>query len=277
MLFDNRKTNIRNYIFWGALGIIVIFLLMLIFFVLMYMGNLYDWIGTTEFNGPTSLGPNQPYERGKTLWDFLELIIIPISLIFITHMIGRVAHANEEKRERQLSQDTALHAYLDYMSDLLIERGSGSFSHNSHFLAKVRTHLALRMFDGNYKAIVISFLQDAGLIDHREPIIDLKDANLRGIVLSSSTLKNISLSGADLSDATFSASNFVNVNLHQAKLTNANLSGVFLSDTLLTHTDLEGANFEGSRIDDKTNFFGATVNRATKWPDGFSPKLTEHI
>jgi hypothetical protein len=51
----------------------------------------------------------------KTLWDWLELLVVPVTIAVFTTVGGAWF-------TRQRAQDTALEAYLDKMSGLLIDK-----------------------------------------------------------------------------------------------------------------------------------------------------------
>jgi hypothetical protein len=93
------------------------------------------WAGYTYENDWTGFRDYQPkpgtVERGKTLWDWLDLLIIPAVLALGALWVNRNAQKNEQRRadrenqiERQIAsernQEAALQAYLDRMTDLLL-------------------------------------------------------------------------------------------------------------------------------------------------------------
>src|SRR5215218_6841378 len=71
--------------------------------------------------------------RGKTAWDFLQLLIVPlmlvaIGLVFSLQQDARQQRVEDQRAEaerelaEQRAQDEALQAYLDQMGSLLLER-----------------------------------------------------------------------------------------------------------------------------------------------------------
>jgi len=70
---------------------------------------------------------------GKTLWDWLQLLIVPVVLSLITVAFALWQDTRQQRVENQRAeaerelanqraQDEALQAYLDQMSGLLLER-----------------------------------------------------------------------------------------------------------------------------------------------------------
>ena len=111
--------------------------------------------------------------------------------------------------------------------------------------------------------------------------IDLRQADLEGVILDSANLKDADLSGANLRGAylgevNFSSSFLINVNLSKAKLIGANLSKTKLNganlyyanllvanlkDACLSGANLVGADFTGANLH-YANLTGANLNKA---------------
>jgi hypothetical protein len=124
----------------------------------------------------------QPF--GITLWDWLKLLVVPAVIA------GGGLWFNQQQRERELeiaerrSQDEALQAYLDQMSDMLIPKtgqpslytarpGDGLSS-----VARARTLAVLPRLDEDRKGRVVHFLYESGLIIEDRVIVDLRGANI---------------------------------------------------------------------------------------------------
>jgi uncharacterized protein YjbI with pentapeptide repeats len=205
----------------------------------------------------------------KKFWDYLELLIVPAALAFGVYWLNRTqdirqqeADALQENRTLEMvaqqAQDAALRAYLDQMSQLMLqegltyaEPGSEGVDDNTHALARARTLTVLPTLDANRKRSVLQFLYEAGLIDKEHPIVDLTGADLRGIdldgvnlsgaVLRDTYLGDATLSGADLSFADLSDAGLRDADLSVADLRGADLSGADLSDAKLHGTSMAGA------------------------------------
>ncbi len=59
--------------------IIVMFVALLVLFVVGVLGYIFnwDWVGLGPFVSPTH-PKDSDFQRGKTLWDWLQLLIIPL-------------------------------------------------------------------------------------------------------------------------------------------------------------------------------------------------------
>jgi uncharacterized protein YjbI with pentapeptide repeats len=188
----------------------------------------------------------------KTLWDLLQLFIVPLVLVGIGLLFEMQQTAREEQRaevERKLAeqraQDEALQAYLDEMGALMIGHNSLRASEEDsevRTLARARTITMLRTLDpsrtldSSRKTAVMQFLVESELVqrvDGRGPIIHLSGADLSLVVLN-----EVDLAGADLEGA----------NLGSATLAGANLAGANLAGANLAGADVEGANLSGARL-----------------------------
>jgi hypothetical protein len=201
--------------------------------VLIRVGQHYQWTGFGESVQPKPDNQEEIQPR-KTLWDWLQLFIVPLALAAIGLWFAAQQDAHqqqiEEKRarsdrqiEEQRAQDAALQAYLDQMSQLMLERKLRGSEEGSEVrtLAQARTRTVLTRLDDRRKGSVVQFLYEASLINKKNPVVSLStpvvaalervnvgllDADLRGVDLrradlSDADLRNANLSGADLSEA----------------------------------------------------------------------------
>src|SRR5438105_1867989 len=87
-------------------------------------GYIFHW-GWTGFSGNST--------SGKTLWDWLHLLIIPVVLALGGFWLNQIQKGREQRitqqqaeLERELThdnqQETLLQAYIDKMSELLLEK-----------------------------------------------------------------------------------------------------------------------------------------------------------
>jgi uncharacterized protein YjbI with pentapeptide repeats len=199
---------------------------------------------------------------GKTLWDWLQLLIVPVVLSLITVVFAWQQDIRqdqiESKRanaERELAvqraQDEALQAYLSQMSSLLLEKDLRASEEKSEVrtLARARTLTVLGRLDPSRKTAVMQFLLEAKLVqkvEGREPIIRLSGANLSG-----TSLYKVNLGGIYLQDTNLSHANLGFADLSNADLSNADLYRAILEDTKLYGAVLSDAYLRGAQ--GKTN------------------------
>jgi hypothetical protein len=112
----------------------------------------------------------------KTFRDYLELLIVPaaiaIGVAVINWMQGerqrqadRAQRARELEVQNQHAQDEALQAYLDQMTQLMLDKDNPLRQSNDvQTLARARTLTVLRRLDPGRKRSVGDFLYEADLI-----------------------------------------------------------------------------------------------------------------
>jgi uncharacterized protein YjbI with pentapeptide repeats len=265
-----------------------------------YSGSrLFSWTGVADYTKPPGID-----ERGKTLWDWLELLIIPAVLAGGALWFSQAERETERKIADERIREAALQGYLDKITELLLDPLPDSLdSERIRAVARARTLTTLRQLDGSRKATLLQFLHEAKLIDKKSAIIELRGADLSDIVLTNLALDNadlteatlrratlvfLSLRWADLSGVDLSEASLAKVSLYAADLRYANLVGTTLIDVDLRKANLHGAKFAGR--DPKAITFADAASRGlvatklakvnldearydshTRWPEGFTP------
>jgi uncharacterized protein YjbI with pentapeptide repeats len=217
--------------------------------------------------------------RGKTVWDLLQLLIVPLALVVIGFVFSLQQDQRQQAIEDQRAQDNALQAYLDQMSTLLLEKNLRTSEEDSEVrtLARARTLTVLGRLDTSRKTVVMQFLEEARLVGAeagREPVIALADASLSGTSLSFANLRNALLSDVNLSDADLRGADLRGAYLINADLSGANLTFAQLSGAFLTFANLRNA--EGITNEEleqqAASLEGATMPNGQKYEDWLKSK-----
>lgn len=283
--------------------VIAIIVITIILFALTIIRFGWDWTGLTSVTGPT-VHQNEQYRPAKTLWDVLQLLIVPIILVIAGFWLNQIQKSREEKSgekraktEQNIAIDSqreaAYQAYLDHMSDLFLKE---HFSVSKPppevcFMGRARTLAVLRRLDGQRKECLLLFLSESNLyktiglsyadlsgIDLRE--IRLRDADLSGADLSGADLSGADLSGANLCGADLRRSTSSEFGMMPTNLSGADLRGADLSKTDLSKADLSKAKYNMQEITKKDEKGQPVIDEQgnpvmlgkTKWPDGFVPQ-----
>src|SRR5215208_1825116 len=215
--------------------------------------------------------------RGKTVWNWLELLIVPLMLAVIglwfsiqqdtrQQRIEAKRAETEQNLAEQRGQDEALQAYLDEMGALLLDEDrplrQSKESDEVRTLAKARTVTVLRRLDSSRNRDVLQFLREARLVpsnryDFQEHIVGLDASNLSQADLGGANMDSFDLQGTDLSNADLTGAYLAWSVLRNARLNGANMRGADLhGDTDLSQADLSNANLSGA------NLQGATLTNA---------------
>jgi uncharacterized protein YjbI with pentapeptide repeats len=189
--------------------------------------------------------------RGKTVWDWMDLLIVPLMLValgfWVTTQQDARQQRTEERRadqaqhlENQRSQDTALQAYFDSTTNLLIdEHGTQLRKLNPdtkvQSLIQARTETLFEILDKSREVTVVLFLARSDLIPKGDPLI-----SLAGIDLSFIDFRGIDLSVTNLAASNLAHAILTNVNLSGADLSNANLAEAVLISADFSAMEKEG-------------------------------------
>jgi len=189
----------------------------------------------------------------------------------------------------QLDQEGILQGYLDRISGLLLERElqASKAGASVRQLARALTLATLGRLDGFRKGVLLQFLYAADLIsvdtaakdlelqgereDASQPIIDLRQADLRDAMLQDANLAGCSLrevemsranlQGSDLSSSDLQGANLEGADLSSAILAGSSMRGAFLPGANLQATDLTGANLRGTDLSE-ANLNGADLGNS---------------
>jgi uncharacterized protein YjbI with pentapeptide repeats len=242
--------------------------------------------------------------RGKSVWDWLQLLIVPFVLAVIgfyftsaqeyAHQLQIEARRAAEAREleEQRVQNAALQTYLEGMRQLLLDKDLLASEEGSSLraIATAQTSSSLGQMSPEGKGIALLFLYESSLIDKENPVISLSAVRLRGADVSDVELHDANLSHANLisaevrnaflSNANLSNANLYKANLSSTSLNDANLSHAYLSDAILgdnaelIDANLSGANLSGANLSGATGVTeeqleeGAKTLKGATMPDG---------
>ena len=234
--------------------------------------------------------------RGMTVRDWLQLLIVPLALVVIGFLFTMQQDARQQKiedqraqqaqnienqraeAERELAvqraQDEALQAYLNQMSELMLNRNliEAKDGDSVYTLAQARTSTAISRLDADHNRHVTRFLSDSGLSGQagEESSIslfrqidlsgaDLSGADLRGADLSGATLNNVTITDAFLAGADLRDARLNKANLSYASVFDANLRNAVVLAADLRHTDLSYSNLSGANLSSWANLIESTA------------------
>lgn len=166
--------------------------------ILIWKGYSVPWTGfgaSIDAKGETS--------PAKTLWDWLDLLVVPVVLAAAAWILDNSRKASELRVEMDRQQQKTLDDYLESMMGLLVEQKlDEQASGSARSIARMRTLAALRSLDGGRKAQLLQFLYEAGLIN-RGPLVQLNGADFTGAQLDEAVLRNVEMRGVHFEGASF--------------------------------------------------------------------------
>jgi uncharacterized protein YjbI with pentapeptide repeats len=278
ILYDRVKNLIKPYKPWfGLIVVLIIIVLIVIAFRDLYLvhfrGYVWnEWTGFGEYTGPVASD-----QRAKTLWDWMQLLIVPLILavgaVWFNWNQKKVEQELADKRaeidrevadkraeiDREIAIDrqrqTALDAYYDKMAEFLLDKGLRASDENAEIraVARARTLATLRILDGKRKGALIRFLQESKLINKSETFINIQGADLRQANLIEADLREAYLIEVDLIDANLFMADLSGADLTDAKLIGTEMSHAIINKAELNFADLStddlsGAGLSGAKL-----------------------------
>jgi pentapeptide repeat protein len=258
--------------------------------VLAWLGYRRHWQWTGLPAGTKADGEERP---AKTLWDWLQLLVVPMVLAIAAFALNASQAARDrERQEGQAAQERrtateearerSLGAYLDRMSNLIvrgdlpavgIRRWSFASPSDAQTLARTLTLVVLRRLDGDQKAVVVQFLWEAGLIKDSRRWKKLNEWPLWPEWNNefSSRLPVVSLENADLRGVDLSGSRLAAFGAPFVEATIDDSRGKVLYQVRegidLTGADLRGADFSEANLSnasfEEADLRGAVFDDAT--------------
>jgi Pentapeptide repeats (8 copies) len=215
--------------------------------------------------------------KDKTLWDWMQLLIIPLVLATGGFVFSAQQHDIDQQRTLDQQQATILQTYIDNIQTLLLNYKLQESKQTDEvaIVARARTLTALQGLDPERRGRLVQFIYEAQLIGFKDrpgnPTLDLssaifygailygahlEDAHLEGTHLEGAHLDGATLNGIYLDGAHLDGATITSAYLSSADLRGATLNGTHLAKTILSSADLRGATLNG------TDFSGAILNGA---------------
>ncbi len=113
-----------------------------------------EWTGFVEYPQQQPQIPTI-----KTLWDWMDLLFVPIALSFAVVFINQVLQKQAKRKEEDQQREFALQEYFKEISRLLLEYDLYSAEKNNdvRFIAMALTHNVLERLNGQRKGLVLNF------------------------------------------------------------------------------------------------------------------------
>jgi hypothetical protein len=221
------------------------------------------------------------YRYGITLWDWIQLLIVPAviaggGLWFNRQQRARELETEERRRqheqymEDQRAKDAALQAYFDQMAYWLLDKGLRDSKEDTEvrIVARARTlDLLLLMDHPMNKRSVLQFLYESRLLQDPHPVLNLDGAYLVGAYLWNAELTGANLAGVYLNDADLRAANLHGACLHRAYLVNSDLTGADIRGANLNDANLSGATVTYYQLLECRSLAGATMPNGQKYAE----------
>ena len=246
--------------------------------VLLIVTSLTYFTWNAQF--PPQLGFND-----KTVWDVLELLVVPLALAGAATYLNKMQKDSEDRaaqnrqaeegrvaRQRRAEAQTradqrrkdneslgrardnqiALQSFLDRITELLIDTNGEALTPSMPriTLIRARTLAVLPSLDGERRGLLLRFLYEAGLLYRGRHILEPTGADLREASLFRATLPEIYLRGVILESANLGEAVLTRADMQSVNLRAARLDGAWINQADLSFAQLPAAFLIGTRLND---------------------------
>jgi hypothetical protein len=103
------------------ISIILSVTLIATFGILVFFSYIFDlqWTGIPAYYLPVS--STKQYQPAKTLWEWLQLLIIPVGLFLVAYWFNRAERRNDRDNTLDNQRQAVLQTYTDQVSELLLK------------------------------------------------------------------------------------------------------------------------------------------------------------
>jgi len=218
--------------------------------------------------------------EGRTLWDWLSLLAVPMVVGFATVLIN----AGQQHLANERAAEAALQQYVDRISALVLDVPAGPEAEaRITAIGRAQTLAALRLVDRDRAGRVLAFLADMDLLARFSISLEgmrLDGADLKGLAMADVDFEDASLRGADLERAMLTGADFEAADLRGADFKGADLRGADFEDARLKGVEFDGADLRGAVLARASGLGPRQLARActdatTALPPGFAPVTGE--
>jgi uncharacterized protein YjbI with pentapeptide repeats len=225
----------------------------------------------------------------KTLWDWLQLLLVPIILLAGILWLSILQNQDNQQlmqQQRDIAtriaaqqqQNTLLANYETQITDMMLHDNllkAQTISPASQ-VAQVRTLAVFRQLNPDSKALLLRFLYDTNLINNDFHIISMRGVDVTNAHLASLDLRDTYLSGADLHGSDMRGINLSFATLVFTDLSGSNLHGADLHATDLHNVDLTGADLSNANLKDTVGLTNDQLAKAKSLAGAIMPDGSTH-
>lgn len=198
---------------------------------------------------------------GRTLWDWLPLMAMPMVVGLATLLINSAQQSIANDR----AAEAAFQQYIDRVTALILTPPDSAAPETVNAIGRAHTVAVLRLVEGERAGRVLAFLAETDLLARFSiPFegIDLTGAELKDIRFGPADFEGAILPNADLEGVECQGADFESADLTGADMKGANLRGAEFERTQLARADLSGANLRGADLSQTLGLKTAQLEQA---------------
>ena len=233
-------------------------LIVSIIIIIILLGYKFPAVGFSDYTSPSG-----EFQRGKTIWDWMQLLVIPLILAGVAYYLANTQREKELEIAETEKSENALQNFLDYMTKLMIEH---EYLDDEEFegaarLIRARTLMVLEQLNGKQKGHLLRFLIETTLLDKEKIYLNLKRANLTRLEFEPGGYSDFNLDGVNLDYANLAECQFHNVQMKGISMRDANLEYADFTSGSLEYILLNRSNLYNAKLG-KANMFKANLQDA---------------
>jgi uncharacterized protein YjbI with pentapeptide repeats len=202
------------------------------------------------------------YSGARKLWDWMQLLLVPVLVAVVGWWLTRTQKASEEHTSRERASEEVVERFFDQIAELVTTYSHPDLPQHARetaaLLIRARTIPALRRLDGTRKALVLMHLGELGLTQPESLATGRQSDEGRAL-----------LDGADLSDLAWAGGDMRKVVLNNVSLKRACVTRADLTYARITHCSFAGADLRGAVF-----YLGAMTNVDLSWANLAEARLS---
>lgn len=256
-------STIRNIIdstrTWFRIRTLLLFLVFCAFVFVLFNGYAenWKWVGVSGYQDE-----NEMLQQGKTFWDWMELLLIPIFLLLGAASLNSSERKNEQKLADDQRREQIIQNVRKELTDLILREGLKRRVAQNDLYVVARTIILTAIHslqdDGRRKGILIGFISEMGLIKNKPidapedpieheakmlPVLGIGNLDLQHIEFKERYLDTVKLPSSNFSFGNLEGSSFRNVDFQDSTFHKANLK-----NTSFMFCNLKGTNFDKAKF-----------------------------
>lgn len=206
-----------------------------------------SWMGFVDVNDNQNI---------KTLWDWLDLLIVPVSIGVVGWIYKEYEKSKEERRIKEDKYNDILDSYFKNISDLILNSNLTKNKKNkkSKKIARTRTIIALEELDGERKGQILQFLRETKLLKKIDILgANFSEGDFEGLVLRNQIIKGVNFKNSNFDNSYLDGTQFISCDLDSCSFSNSSLKNVDfnyskLNNSTIRNTDVTTVKFEGAEL-----------------------------
>lgn len=216
-----------------------------------------SWFGIYEDPIPLNMPGNYIiiHQQSKTLWDWLQLLLVPIILILGGFWLNRSEsrHSLEMQKsindtnlsiEKERFEDGILNSYINDIAQMIINSDTAKLRTNRIMAVyKIKTLTTLNRLNSERRNYLIQFLVDSKMLNYWDFLSDFKNIHVSGIFFNDVSFDDFKFIGSSIS-----SSRFFSCSIQSSKSSHSDFTSSMFNDMKINIFDISSSKFIQSSL-----------------------------